>query len=195
MGHHVRGLIDARPFGIASVTEFGARNNGTADCTAAFNAALASPARLIVVPPGFYRITAPLRIPWNTGKWILGLGGAKSVALTIGIPNGNPSRAAIEYTHDATRQPNFAGCPLQNLHFIGNKSACHGVHLQELSYPLLQNVLIEGFNGAGLLIDKCQDGWFNNVALVNCGRTSGDPARNADTEFAALHLISSIAND
>ena len=195
MGHHVRGLIDARPFGIASVTEFGARNNGTADCTAAFNAALASPARLIVVPPGFYRITAPLRIPWNTGKWILGLGGAKSVALTIGIPNGNPSRAAIEYTHDATRQPNFAGCALQNLHLIGNNSACHGVHLQEVSYPLLQNVLIEGFNGAGLLIDKCQDGSFNNVALVNCGRTSGDPARNADTEFAALHLISTIAND
>src|ERR687893_2035855 len=94
VGQYVRGLIDARPFGIASVTEFGARNNGTADCTAAFNSALASPARLIVVPPGFYRITAPLTIPCNTGKWILGLGGAKSVALTIGMPGMNPHRAA-----------------------------------------------------------------------------------------------------
>ncbi|MFL5490340.1 MAG: glycosyl hydrolase family 28-related protein, partial [Gemmatimonadales bacterium] len=90
---YVRGLIDARPFGIASVTEFGAVNNGRADCTAAFNAALASPARLVVVPPGFYRITAPLRIPCNTGKWILGLGGAKSVALTVAMPAGHAGRA------------------------------------------------------------------------------------------------------
>src|ERR687895_1257186 len=99
---YVRGLIDARPFGIASVTEFGALNNGRADSTDAFNAALASPARLIVVPPGFYRITAPLTIPCNTGKWILGLGGAKSVALTVGMSSAHANRAAIEYTHDAT---------------------------------------------------------------------------------------------
>jgi hypothetical protein len=89
VAQYVRGLIDARPFGIASVTEFGARNNGTADCTGAFNAALASPARLIVVPPGFYRITAPLTIPSNTGKWLLGLGGAKSVCLTIDMAAGS----------------------------------------------------------------------------------------------------------
>src|SRR5688500_20146952 len=95
VGQYVRGLVDSRPFGIASVTEFGARNNGTADCTAAFNAALASPARLIVVPPGFYRITAPLRIPWNTGKWIPALGGAKSVALTVAIAEGRASRPAV----------------------------------------------------------------------------------------------------
>jgi hypothetical protein len=192
---YVRGLIDSRPFGIASVTEFGALNDGRADCTAAFNAALASPARLVVVPPGFYRITAPLRIPCNTGKWILGLGGAKSVALTVGMPAGDAGRAAIEYTHDASKQPNHAGCVLQNLHVIGNNSVCHGVHLQEVSYPVLQNVIIEGFNGAGLLLDKCQDGSFNNLALVDCGRTAGDPARNADTEYAPLHLISTVAND
>src|SRR3954454_9199827 len=93
VGQYVRGRIDARPFGIASVTEFGALNNGKADCSAAFNAALASPSRLIVVPPGFYRITAPLRIPWNSGKWILGLGGAKSVALTVEMPAGHSHRA------------------------------------------------------------------------------------------------------
>src|SRR3954469_14566957 len=97
---YVRGLIDSRPFGIASVTEFGALNNGRTDCTTAFNAALASPARLIVVPPGFYRTTAPLTIPYNSGKWILGLGGAKSVALTVAMSGENAGRAAIEYTHD-----------------------------------------------------------------------------------------------
>ena len=195
VGQYVRGLIDARPFGIASVTEFGARNNGTADCTAAFGAALASPARLIVVPPGFYRITAPLTIPCNTGKWMLGLGGAKSVALMVDMPSGVSSRGAIEYTHDSDRKPNFAGCVLQNLHLIGNSSACHGVYLQDVSYPLLENVVIEGFNGAGILLDKCQDGSFNNVALVDCGRTSGDPANNAETEYSPLHLVSTIPND
>ena len=194
-GHYVRGLIDARPFGIASVTEFGARNDGVMDCTAAFNAALTSPARLVVVPPGFYRITAPLTIPWNTGKWILGLGGAKSVALTVAMAEGHSSRAAIEYIHDADTRPNYAGCVLQNLHVIGNNSVCHGVHLQDVAYPLLDNVIIEGFDGAGLLLDKCQDGSFNNVALVDCGRTSGDPARNEDTQYSALHLISTIPHD
>ena len=195
VGQYVRGLIDSRPFGIASVTEFGALNNGTTDSTAAFHAALASAARLIVVPPGFYRITAPLRVPCNNGKWILGLGGAKSVALTIAMPEGHPARAAIEYIHDYNRQANAAGCVLQNLHLIGNDSVCHGVHLQEVSYPVLDNVVIEGFNGAGLLLDKCQDGSFNNVALVNCGRTRGNPDRNEDTEYAALQLISTIADD
>nr|AUN36848.1 hypothetical protein [uncultured bacterium] len=195
VGQYVRGLIDARPFGIASVTEFGARNNGTADCTAAFNQALASPARLIVVPPGFYRITAPLTIPGNSGKWILGLGGAKSTALVVGLSAGHSGRAAIEYTQDAEGKVNHAGCVLQNLHLMGDSSVCHGVHLQQVSYPLLENVIIEGFNGAGLLLDKCQDGSFNNVALVDCGRTSGDPASNADTEYAALHLVSSVPDD
>jgi hypothetical protein len=194
-GQYIRGLIDARPFGIASVTEFGARNNGTSDAAAAFNAALASPARLIVVPPGFYRISAPLTIPHNTGKWILGLGGAKSVALTVDIPPGNANRAAIEYTHDARKNPNHAGCVLQNLHVMGNNSACHGVYLQEVSYPLLENVLIEGFDGAGILLDKCQDGSFNNVAIVGCGRSSGDPSKNADTQYAPLHLISTVRDD
>jgi Pectate lyase superfamily protein len=195
IAQHVRGLIDSRPFGIASVTEFGALNNGMVDCTAAFNAALASPARLVVVPPGFYRITAPLRIPHNTGKWVLGLGGAKSVALTVAMPAEYSGRAVIEYTHDSDRRPNAAGCVLQNLHLIGNDSVCHGVYLQQVAYPVVENVLIEGFSGAGLLLDKCQDGSFNNVALVNCGRTSGDPARNQDTEYAALHLVSTIAHD
>ena len=194
VGQYVRGLIDSRPFGIASVTEFGAMNDGKADCTAAFNAALASPARLVVVPPGFYRITSPLRIPGNTGKWMLGLGGAKSVAITVAMPS-HPQRAAIEYIHDGAPHPNAAGCLLQNLHIIGNSSVCHGVHLQEVSYPVLDNVVIEGFNGAGLLLDKCQDGSFNNLALVDCGRTSGNPARNQDTEYAALHLISTIPGD
>ncbi len=195
VSQYVRGLIDSRPFGIASVTEFGALNNGVADCTAAFNAALSSAARLVVVPPGFYRITAPLTIPCNTGKWILGLGGAKAVALTVEMPRGHSTRAAIEYRHDETRKPNHAGCVLQNLHLIGNNSACHGAYLQDVSYPVLENVLIEGFNGAGLLLDKCQDGSFNNVALVDCGRTSGNPANNADTEYSALHLVSTIPSD
>ena len=195
VSQYVRGLIDSRPFGIASVTEFGALNNGVADCTAAFNAAFSSPPRLIVVPPGFYRITAPLTIPWNTGKWILGLGGAKSVALTIEMPRGSSSRAAIEYRHDEARKPNHAGCVLQNLHLIGNNSACHGAYLQDVSYPVMDNVVIEGFNGAGLLMDKCQDGSFNNLALIDCGRTAGDPANNADTEYSALHLVSTVPND
>jgi Pectate lyase superfamily protein len=195
VGQYVRGLIDARPFGIASVTEFGAVNNGRSDSSAAFNAALASPSRLIVVPPGFYRITEPLRIPNNSGKWILGLGGAKSVALTVDMQAGHSHRAAIEYTHDEARRPNYAGCVLQNLHLIGNGSVCHGVHLQDTSYPLLENVLIEGFDGAGLLLDKCQDGSFNNLALVNCGRTTGDPSNSRETAFAPLHLVSTIPGD
>ncbi len=30
---------------------------------------------------------------------------------------------------------------------------------------------------------------------MDCGRTSGDPANNADTEYAPLHLVSTIADD
>jgi hypothetical protein len=192
IGQYVRGLVNARPFGIASVTEFGAVSGGP-DCTAAFNAALNSPSSCIVVPEGNYLITGPLVIPHNTGKWILGLGGAKAVQLSVFM--NDPTRAVIEYTAPVPGDPNHRGCVLQNLHLIGNGSDCHGVYLQQVSYPLLENVLIEGFDGAALLLDKCQDGSFNNVALVDCGRTHGNPSVNADTDYSALHMISTIPGD
>jgi len=189
----LRGVLNGRPFGIASVTEFGAVNDGIVDSTAAFNAALSSSATLIVVPPGFYLITGPLIIPANTGKMLLGLGGAKSVTLSVFMAAGNASRGVIEYLPSG--QPNFAGCVLENLRIIGNNSVCHGVYLKDVSYPIISNVIIEGFDGAGLLLDKCQDGSCNNLAVVDCGRTAGNPSNNADTLYSGLHLITTIVDD
>ena len=103
-------------------------------------------------------------------------------------PPVNAGRAAIEYIHDASKQPNHAGCVLQNLHVIGNSSVCHGVHLQEVSYPVLQNVIIEGFDGAGLLLDKCQDGSFNNrgAGRLRPDRGRPGPERRYRVRAAAI---------
>lgn len=187
--------------GLANIADYGAVPGGAVDCTDAFNAALSSNAGTVLVPQGFWRITAPLTIPPNSGKAIVGLGGLKSVVLLVQMAAGYEGRGAIEYLRDPARRPNYAGCIIRNLRLAGTGSRCHGTVLEEVSYPLVENVVIDGFDGAGLLLDKCQDGSFNNLAVVGCGRTRGrhatlsDRTSNASTEFAPIHLVSTVKND
>lgn len=170
------------------------------DDTEKFQNALNSNYKILYVPN--VTITRPLTIPYNSGKKIIGLGGLKSSVINCNI--------GIEYQYNALFQydvpkgqkvHNDNGLTMKDLWIRGNNSFCHGVFMQYVCYPLIENVIIEGFKGYGLCLDKCQDGSFNNLVIQDCGRTSGsyenmdDVSNNSKTLHAPLELISSWEGD
>lgn len=68
----VKALKNGRPFGLLSVTDFGALGDGS-DATTAFEACFAAAAHAtVVIPNGTYRLTRSITVPEGTS--ILGLG-------------------------------------------------------------------------------------------------------------------------
>ncbi len=56
----------------------------------------------------------------------------------------------------------------------------------------MYDVNTEHFNGSGLLLDKCQDGSFENMNIQLCGRLKEGETDVSDinaTEYSAIHLF------
>lgn len=71
----------------ANIIDFGADATGVADSTAAFQAAVDSGAKSIFIPPGTFKITAPINIPTNQGSaavHIFGAGKQQSILQATG---------------------------------------------------------------------------------------------------------------
>lgn len=71
----------------ANIVDFGADATGVADSTAAFQAAVDSGAKSIFIPPGTFKITAPIDIPTNQGSeavHIFGAGKQQSILQASG---------------------------------------------------------------------------------------------------------------
>lgn len=169
------------------------------DDTEKFQNALNSKYCNFVVPD--LTLIRPVLIPWNTGKKLVGIGASKRAVISVAIPSGYENRGAIEYLTNAEGLHNFSGIHFENINIQGNNSVCHGMKLQYVAHPYFNNVIIEGFRGSGLLLDKCQDGTFENFGIQLCGRTTGDYNNKSDvtdnskTTYAPLQLISTMAND
>ena len=115
----VGGLVGGRPFGIISVTEFGARGDGTADDTAAIQAAIdAANGGTVYLPPGTYRITSPINIT-VTGTVLIGAARNKSI-----IQNENASGGHAIVTASGIR-----GCTIQHLAISGAAGSGDGIHV------------------------------------------------------------------
>lgn len=71
----------------ANIVDFGADATGVADSTAAFQAAVDSGAKSIFIPPGTFKITAPINIPTNQSSaavHIFGAGKQQSILQATG---------------------------------------------------------------------------------------------------------------
>ena len=163
------------------------------DDTEKFQNALNSNYYVLEVPN--VTITRPLTVPWNRGKIIRGIGGLKRGVINVQFGEEYSDRSAIEYITNENGEHNWAGITIENIHLIGNNSKTSGIKLQYVCYPLFNNVLIEGFRGYGLLIDKCQDGSFNNLIIQQCGRSTGDGTVNSETTHAPLEFISTMKDN
>ncbi|MBC8120932.1 MAG: hypothetical protein H7Y22_03725 [Gemmatimonadaceae bacterium] len=174
-------VVDIRRFGSGSKSF---------DASAALQSALNRGYKNIHIPGGNWVFNKPVVVPPNTGVRIFGTSNAFSI-LECRMPNSYRDRGMIEYF---ARDGFSWGIVLEHLHLVGNGSTCHGLFLKQISYPLLKDISIEGFDGAGLLIDKCQDGEFINLNVQDCGRTSGNRKSLADrtdvskTLYSAIHL-------
>jgi hypothetical protein len=176
--------------GIASIDEFEEfatkdQNGIVTDWTPAVQEIFNRGIRTVEAAGKSYTFRTTISIPYNFGPRFVGRSGLKRTVFNVFIPSGNEERAFIEYLDDGNGGYNHSGITIENIHIIGNDAIC----------PLISNVLIERFNGAGLLIDKCQDGSFNNLAIQASGRSRGNGTVNEETVYSPLHIISSMPDD
>lgn len=179
---------------IASATKDGSGN--VTDWAPAINAAITAGYKQIELAARYYTCQTPIRIPSNSGTKIRSKAGLKGSVLDFYLPAGNDANAAVDVLGQVTGTGyNYAGFTMQDVHIKGNNSVAHGIRMQDLSYPYIENVAVEGFRGAGLLLDVVMDGYIN-ITVQDCGRTSGDytlladRGNNAKTLYAPVHLMS-----
>jgi hypothetical protein len=174
--------------------------DGSTDNWNSLQTALNSGYTNLYVPAGYWKITKPLRVPIavNVGRTVRIFGTSNKYSVIVcSLPSSYSNSGALEYfsAFDSTTNT-YAntswGILLEHLTFQGKNSTCHGIYLKGIGYPLLTDIAIEGFNGAGLLIDKCQDGEFRNLNVQDCGRTTGTPTTVSQTTYSAIHVTNTI---
>jgi len=95
------------------------------------------------------------------------------------------------------RAPSFVNLQVDGN--LGNEkyARCHGIRVVGGGKMFWSNVEVQRFDGAGVLLDSCQDSDFHSVSLHENGRSKGewndfnnmsDPSQTA---FAQLHLTGS----
>ncbi|AGY60481.1 glycosyl hydrolase family 28-related protein [Gloeobacter kilaueensis] len=184
---------------LTDVRDLGCKGDGIFDNYSLLQNALNNGYTNLYFPAGYWLIKQPLTVPPSVpnGRTVR-LSGTSNTYSIIVCSISNSSKGALQYFADAS---NFSwGIVIEHLTFQGNynssgSATCHGIYLKYIAYALLTDVQILSFNGAGLLLDKCQDSEFRNLNVQGCGRTSGDPTDPSKTTYGAIHLTSSIQND
>lgn len=137
--------------GTVSVKAHGAVGNGVADDTAAIQAALNAGAHRVVIPPGTYKVTAPL-VMYNY-QILEGLGGWENVVLS-----GDNVAGGIIQPNASWSDPAKTRIQIRNLYLTG--TAAYGIRLIKCtSYNLERIRFVFGRKDAG--------GGVLNSALTN----------------------------
>lgn len=176
---------------VARIEQFQSYVTG-GDWALAVNAALSAGMRTILFPGSFYAMKTPITVPKNAGASLVSLNARKGTTLSFNIPTGNSTRAAIEYLNDGPSETGsgktfgFAGIHIEGLHIQGNNSVCHGISLKNTSYACTNRVTVDGFKGAGLLLEDVWDSDFD-IEVQDCGRTttSGYPSITGSTTLSS----------
>lgn len=186
---------------VANVKDYGARGNGAGDDTAAIQQAIDSGKNIIVFPAGYYNLSKPLIIP-RQGMSLIGAGNMCVILQAINSSDVSwADYGMITFTVGTPETDKDVwgswGIVIRHLHLQGHGKKMHGVYLRKIGYPLLYDVNIENFKGAGLRLDKCQDGSFENCNIQLCGRVKdgGDSTKNEDCEWSAIHIYSTVSGD
>lgn len=200
----VPGQFHAEWFGVSKfIDDVGPRLKKAAD--AARKSTLILPQASGAAP---LKLKSVVQFQTNCGIKLRGHG-KDCTTFLVQIPGGNESKGAL---HFPGRSPNnvaeegFAGIEISNIQLIGNVSGgflskCHGIYLQYQYTSVYKNLTVEKFDGAGILLDKCQDSVFEQVDLFDCGRTNGnrdsliDSFDTTKTQFSPLHCISTLGSD
>ncbi|HEJ7991929.1 MAG: hypothetical protein LKJ78_19435 [Serratia liquefaciens] len=151
--------------------------------------------RRIILPRGKLVVKTPIVFPLDSGAKIDGFGKKGGTVIDVQIADGYEDFGVFHFpgkSKEFAKSPGFRAVSISNIHLVGNLSKCHGFFLQYQYAMRLEQVTIEGFDGAGLFIDKCQDSVFEQVDVFNCGRTSGDRKNLKDSFDETKTLVSPI---
>lgn len=188
-----------------NVLQFGAKRDGTGDSYNAIQKAISFVEKTRLVPiyfsSGYYNISMPLIIT-KQGMHLEGVGNIASILQYTGDEELNKDLGLITFKVGTPETDSEVwgswGIVLRHLHLNGNNKKIHALYLRKIGYPLMYDVNTEHFNGSGLLLDKCQDGSFENMNIQLCGRLKEGETDVSDinaTEYSAIHLFSTVSGD
>lgn len=188
-----------------NVLQFGAKRDGTGDSHNAIQKVISFVEKTRLVPiyfsSGYYNISNPLIIT-KQGMHLEGVGNAVSILQYTGDEELNKDLGLITFKVGTPETDSEVwgswGIVLRHLHLNGNNKKIHALYLRKIGYPLMYDVDTEHFNGSGLLLDKCQDGSFENMNIQLCGRLKEGETDVSDinaTEYSAIHLFSTVSGD
>lgn len=188
-----------------NVLQFGAKCDGTGDSYNAIQKAISFVEKTRLVPiyfsSGYYNVSMPLIIT-KQGMHLEGVGNAVSILQYTGDEELNKDLGLITFKVGTPETDSEVwggwGIVLRHLHLNGNDKKIHALYLRKIAYPLMYDVNIEHFNGSGLLLDKCQEGSFENMNIQLCGRLKEGQTDVSDidaTEYSAVHLFSTVSGD
>jgi hypothetical protein len=163
---HTAGWVNAKSHGAkGDMTWGGSGWVGGTDDTAALQAAIdASRGKKLYIPPGAYRISAPLNLSDAAGGYLIE-GAGRMYDNNIGVSGGsilvnvNVARGTAISIVDTTN----AGATIRNLSVLGNVQSGHGIYAQRASSLVLEDVWVANHGYHGIYL---QEGWGGKVHRV-----------------------------
>lgn len=177
----VKGLVDRRPFGIASVTEFGAKGDGATDDTVAIQNAIntAGPGGVVFFPRGVYLISNTLLVS-NDGMLLEGARGASirqvsnQSALRV-----TGSRCIIRHLEIYSGGPT-PGNGFYGIEVVGDYNRIENCYIHDIAYTA---VFVSGSHNVLLGVTAQDCGWD---AMSNFSSAEPYPRWNAAIDCHAI---------
>lgn len=163
--------------------DFGVIGNGTANDTAAMQAVHDAYFN-VYYRAGYYKTTGKIQL--RPGARIQG----ESAGQTVFVLQADMGAELDALFECKVAAANFdtqqAGVTVRDVSIIGDAHFGHGFLLQNIRFPIFDNVWINNFVGAALLIDYAEEGHFDFLNVNNCGRTAGNANVTADTTYGQI---------
>lgn len=166
-----------------NVKDFGAIGNGTANDTAAIQAACDASYN-VYFPSGYYKGTGKIQL--RPGAFLRG----DAAGQTVFVLQADMAGELDSFFEAKVLAANFdtqqAGVTVSDISIIGDGHFGHGFLLQNMRFPIFRNVWINNFVGSALLIDYAEEGHFDFLNINNCGRTAGNANLTSDTTYGQI---------
>lgn len=144
-----------------------ATGDGATDDTAAIQAALnARAGKLVILPPGNYRVTTSLTVPLNTTVFAYGatITTANQITTVIMLGGGSWSGGTITGPSGA-----IYGATGYGIYVSGTRGANSAIAPIYVTCPLIQDVTISNFNFIGISLNYVQQGRLTGNKITGIG--------------------------
>jgi hypothetical protein len=161
-----------------SVTDF--TGTDTEKVQAAHNASL-----YVRYPAGGLTLTGKIQV--RVGTHMYGDSAGSTVIYLAGDMAGTEDAVFEVIVTAANFLTQQGGIVVRDIFINGNSNFGHGFLLRNVRFPIFENVWIFNFEGAAILFDYVEEGFFNFLNINGCGRSNGGGANvTANTLYGQL---------